>query len=476
MKSKRANRNLQKLIEQLGLSGDFTREKADSYGMSYYFKFSDGTVVMSSEELENYLCTTEQSWFWRDFQNYNLSKPDWIMPHLDVGADWKDSGDNIIEYIIEDVVSKVEYLGGGVFKGDSLQDVYDNILGVDIAVGDIQVDAKEYFADGWNDSGYLVLTSEYTIGDFLVAKGFNGWGNVDQSDIQNFDQVLELFDDIDNELGAQSSKLYTLIEDSEDTTQSAILLVESLLDKDYKVDGAEVHVLYSIKDILSDIANRKLNYEQVDGFYIWVYDQVASQLPTDNVFSVFLDLHPSEGADWQQFIDLNEPLINDSICDGLEIGLDGFEEAPFVNDLRYTIQIGDWYIASDTDYSKSNRRASMSKKANWWNTTIVFDYGTDFRLHIGAEQSFSAGSSSLDRILSNSMPRVKKETYEPILELLSNNPDIGIYRPSSFDELHMDSRRKSVILGWSLSGVKPRDMDLAAYLKSNGIKGYIVKG
>ena len=133
-------------------------------------------------------------------------------------------------------------------------------------------------------------------------------------------------------------------------------------------------------------------------------------------------------------------------------------------------------LANEIESIKRTLKADMSKKANWWNTTIVFDHGTDFRLHIGAEQSFSSGSSSLNYILSNSMPRVKRETYEPILELLSNNPDIGLYKPSSFDELHMDGKRKSVILGWSLSGVKPQSMDLASYLKSNGIKGYIVKG
>lgn len=469
MRNKRASRQLEKLIEQLGLPTDY-EEKETEYG-SVYYGFTDGTVVMKKDQLETFVCETEQSWFWNAFQYDSLS--DWQLSHLDQGASWKNDGENIIDYIIDDVVSEITYGVGAVHRGSSLQDTYNNIFGVDIDVAGIQVDPVDFFEEGWDDSGYLVLTDDYILGDFLAANGFNDWA---REDIADYAEVLALFNDIDNKLGAQSSKLYTLMEKSVEQAAQAILLAETLLGKEYSVDSEDVHVLSSIRELLSDIATKSISSVDVDEFYDWVYDQVKYQLSDDNVFSTFIEIHHNADSDWREFVDLNEYRINDSICDGLEAGMDAFENAYFADDKKHTMQVGDWFVASNTDYSKSNRRASMSKKANWWNTTIVFDYGTDFRLHIGAEQSFSSGSSSLNYILSNSMPRVKRETYEPIIDLLLSNSDIGLYKPSSFDELHMDSKRKSVILGWSLSGVKPRNMDLYDYLKSNGIKGYIVKG
>lgn len=113
--------------------------------------------------------------------------------------------------------------------------------------------------------------------------------------------------------------------------------------------------------------------------------------------------------------------------------------------------------------------ASHSKKANWWNLVSLYENRDQFRMTIGAEQGFNDGESSLDYILKQSLPRVEKNVYKPIIKALQEHPDIQLYNLPRFRTIKGSTKRKSIIIGWTISGMKPEKMDLGAFLKGLGI-------
>ena len=114
--------------------------------------------------------------------------------------------------------------------------------------------------------------------------------------------------------------------------------------------------------------------------------------------------------------------------------------------------------------------ASHSKKANWWNLVSLYESRDQFRMTIGAEQGFSDGENSLDYIFKRSLPRVQKDVYKPIIKALQEHPDIQLYfEDPRFRTIKGSTKRKSIIIGWTVSGAKPASMDLGAYLQGLGI-------
>ena len=119
---------------------------------------------------------------------------------------------------------------------------------------------------------------------------------------------------------------------------------------------------------------------------------------------------------------------------------------------------------------KEGKKATQNKEANWSNIVTIFENRDQFRMTIGAENMFTDGENSLDYLLKNSLPRVEKSLYLPIVNALQNNPDIALYRLPQFRTLKGSVKRKSIIIGWTISGSKPEDMDLGSYLKGLGIR------
>lgn len=116
--------------------------------------------------------------------------------------------------------------------------------------------------------------------------------------------------------------------------------------------------------------------------------------------------------------------------------------------------------------------ASHSKTANWWNLVVLSEGRGQFRMTIGAEQNFSDGESSLDAILERSLPRLKKDVYDPIVKALQEHPEIQLYRIPTFKTIMGSTKRKSIIIGWTLSGSISEEINLMSFLKGLGISTY----
>ena len=338
---------LDQLIKKLKLPDFYKKKYADEYEISHYYEFSDGSVVMESDQLESYSCHQEQEWFWMDANNEQWEA--YILQILDEGSKFDDG-----ESWLEEVLEEYQYVDEAVGEYNSLSNVIDEIVygGVFIdsklsgEMKDINIDVTDYFEPYYSKSTGMFCFGNYTDEESVKEALLYTIADVEVSD---YDLWIILKEDLQKYLPQYAQKLLTLIRSPNGLMQARDLI--SAIDPnnfDY-LDDMYSEVDYTMLDkveiALKEIEPSPSDYQE--DFFTWAFDAVSYEMDWSKPFTLYhaYSYNPKGYGEGTLYVD--ERKINYLLCENVEANIDTWDNAYFILNGRYekTFELGDWYIA-----------------------------------------------------------------------------------------------------------------------------------